>query len=118
MVAPVISAQGDDLSEHNTTRARWLRRNADAIYRWWLGFIHLAFYAKAIHDVFQHAYVYAALWLAVGLGGTWTVIDNAREARLKAERAREQSLAAQADMRVRELHRVARCLRSLEQKRA
>jgi hypothetical protein len=105
------------LSEHNTRRARRFRRNADVASPWWFGVLHLGFYAKGIHDLLQHVYVHAALWLAFGLGGTWTFTDNMRQARLKAERARQQRLAIQADMRLRELRRVAQCLRLLEKKR-
>jgi transcription initiation factor TFIID subunit TAF12 len=52
----------------------------------------LGAYAMGIHRVQQHAYVHAAMWFAVGLGGAWMVVDDTREARRKAKQARQQQL--------------------------
>ncbi|MGI5140371.1 MULTISPECIES: hypothetical protein [unclassified Streptomyces] len=80
------------MSGHSTTRDRWLKRKADAINRWAVRLCTLGAYAVGIHRVHQHAYMHAAVWFAVGLGGTWGVVDDAREARRKAEQARQQQL--------------------------
>ncbi|MGW9031092.1 hypothetical protein ACWGQ5_44990 [Streptomyces sp. NPDC055722] len=86
------------MSSHNATQEGWFKRNADAMSRWYERLIFLGAYAFGIHRVYQHAFIHASLWFAVGVGGTLIHIADARRARRNAERARQQQLQKLAEL--------------------
>lgn len=87
-----------ELSRRNATQERWFKRNAEAMSRWSERLICLGAYSIGIHRVYQHAFVHAALWFAAGVGCTSMYLADARQARRKAERARQQQLHRLAEL--------------------
>lgn len=86
------------LSSHNVTQERWYKRNADAMDRWFERLTILGAYAFGTHRVYQHAFIHASLWFAVGVGGTLIHIADARRARRNAELARQRHLQTLAEL--------------------
>lgn len=84
------------LSSPDATQQGWFKRNAEGITRWSERSIFLGACAIGIHRVYQHAFIHASLWFAVGAGGTLIHIADARRARHNARRARQHQLQALA----------------------